>query len=237
MGNTSAPHTGFALLLRRVSYGESDVVVTLFTDILGRVSALARGARASRHRFSGALEPMHTLNVRLAERTSSELMILTESSLAVPRRHLAENLATLEAAGRALGWIRHVTAPHTPEPRVWSLITDLLDHLDLDCSAPQAELYLAQSGLALLGALGWGLELERCVSCGRACASGRSATVDPVRGGLVCRTCGGGPLPVDGPARHRVAKAIVGGETLLQSDASRALLLVEQTLRAHASLP
>jgi DNA repair protein RecO (recombination protein O) len=237
MGHASESQAALALLLRRVSYGESDVVVTLFTDVLGRVSALARGARASRRRFSGTLEPMHTLRVRLAERASSELLILSESSLAIPRRHLTGNLASLEAAGRALGWIRHATAPHSREPRVWGLITNLLDQLDRDCSTRQPEHHLAHSGLALLGALGWGLELDQCVTCGRACSRGRSATIDPVRGGLVCRTCGGGPVRIDGPARHRITEAIGGAETLLQSDTSRALLLVEQTLRAHASLP
>ncbi len=45
-----------ALLLRRVEYGESDLVLTLLTQKVGKVSALARGARKSSKRFGSALE-------------------------------------------------------------------------------------------------------------------------------------------------------------------------------------
>ena len=74
-----------ALLLRRVDYAESDLVLSLFTVELGRISALARGARKSRRRFGGVLEPMHTLEVTLDERPSSELYILRETQRDIPR--------------------------------------------------------------------------------------------------------------------------------------------------------
>ena len=44
------------------------MIVTLFTEELGKIAALARGARKSSRRFAGALEPMHTLRVTLDER-------------------------------------------------------------------------------------------------------------------------------------------------------------------------
>ena len=44
-----------AVLLRQVDTGESDRVVTLLTEELGKVSAIARGARKSRKRFGAAL--------------------------------------------------------------------------------------------------------------------------------------------------------------------------------------
>ncbi|HEV8244483.1 MAG TPA: recombination protein O N-terminal domain-containing protein, partial [Polyangiaceae bacterium] len=50
-----------ALVVRRVEYGDSDLVLGLFTQKLGRISALARGARRSQRRFGGALEIIHTL--------------------------------------------------------------------------------------------------------------------------------------------------------------------------------
>ncbi|HEX5101745.1 MAG TPA: recombination protein O N-terminal domain-containing protein, partial [Polyangiaceae bacterium] len=68
--------TTHALLLKRVEYGEADLVLTLFTERFGRISALARAARKSTRRFGGALEPMHTLEVALEERPKSELFML-----------------------------------------------------------------------------------------------------------------------------------------------------------------
>ena len=54
-------------------YGEADAVITLFTEQLGKVAAMARGARKSKRRFAAALEPMHTVQVTLDERPGAEL--------------------------------------------------------------------------------------------------------------------------------------------------------------------
>ena len=43
-----------AIVLRLVDYRESDRIATLFTEALGRVGAIARGARKSQRRFGGA---------------------------------------------------------------------------------------------------------------------------------------------------------------------------------------
>ena len=48
---------GDSLLLGRSNYRDADLILTLFSQELGRVSALARGARKSTKRFSGSLEP------------------------------------------------------------------------------------------------------------------------------------------------------------------------------------
>ena len=73
-----------ALVLKRVEYGEADLVLTWFTERFGRVSALARAARKSTRRFAGALEPMHTLELALEERPKSELFVLREARIAQP---------------------------------------------------------------------------------------------------------------------------------------------------------
>ncbi|HSM92508.1 MAG TPA: DNA repair protein RecO, partial [Anaeromyxobacteraceae bacterium] len=53
------------IVLRVVDYGESDRIVTLLTRERGKVGAYARGARASRRRFPGLLEPFTLLSAEL----------------------------------------------------------------------------------------------------------------------------------------------------------------------------
>lgn len=221
-------HTTLALLLRRVEHGESDLVLSLFTKDLGKLSALARGARKSRKRFGGALEPFQTLSVHLDEPLAGELFALREASIEKPRLSLTANLDAMDAAGRALGWVRSGAPLRTPEPAVWDAVTMLLDRLDENRVA-SARLALAEHGLRLLSAFGWGLDLQRCVRCGRPCESGRSAMVDPIRGGLVCRQCGGASMKLGGAARARIASI-----ALLPEDVDAALSLVERALAAHA---
>jgi DNA repair protein RecO (recombination protein O) len=230
VSRTRAPRTSHrtrALLLRRVEHGESDLVLSLFTESFGRVSALARSARKSRKRFGGTLEPFHTLAVEADEPASGELFHLRDARIEVPRLALTADLARMDAAGRALGWVRVAAPPRTAEPDVWRAIVTLLDRLDTN-AALDARLVLAEQGLALLAAFGWGLDLERCVRCGKPCEPGQSAMVDAERGGLVCRACGGARIRLRGPVRERLAQGALAPE-----DVDVALDLVERALRAH----
>jgi DNA repair protein RecO (recombination protein O) len=227
-----------ALLLKRVEYGEADLVLTLFTERYGRISALARAARKSSRRFSGALEPMHTLALGLEERPKSELFMLRDAAIAVPRTGLTASLARLETAGRALSWVRRAAPPRTPEPELWQAIEALLDRLSLPDESIEPKRLLAAAGLLILATLGWGLDFERCVRCGKECPAGQVALVDPKHGGLVCRSCGGARLRLDGPTRDRLARTAVSGDPagLESTDTDLALTLVEAVLKAHAGL-
>lgn len=240
-------HTTSALVLRRTPYRDADLVVTLFTESLGQVSALARAARKSQRRFGGSLEPFHTLRVELEELAGAELMTLATAQIEVARTHLYDHLAGMEAAGKFLTWVRHATPAHTPESLVWALARQCLDELDEASRAsapdgpakprPNPTRILAAHGLQLLAATGWRLELERCVQSGARCPDGKSARIDPERGGLVSRSEGGAPFLVSGAVRRRLIDAQEGRSSALdEADGALALELVERCLRAHAGL-
>lgn len=226
-----------ALLLRRVEYGESDLVLTLLTQKLGKVSALARGARKSSKRFGGALEPMHTLAVELDERAGAELFTLLEAKLRVARAGILSSLPAMEAAGKALNWVRRAAPPRTPEQAPYAVLTTLLDRLSAAPAAEACSVALAEAGLSLLSAFGWGIDFERCVRCGRQAQPTQSASVDAARGGLICRSCGGARLRLSAESRQRMARAATGETSLLTpDDAPDALVLVEAALGAHAGI-
>jgi DNA repair protein RecO (recombination protein O) len=226
-----------ALLLRRVEYGEADLVLTLLSPELGKVSALARGARKSSKRFGGALEPMHTLRVELDERTGAELLTLTSAKLLTPRAKMLGSLSAIEAAGKALSWVRRAAPPRTPEAELYALLIRLLDRLEESGGAEAAAVALAEAGLLLLSTLGWGIDFERCVRCGKQAAPQQSASVDAARGGLVCRSCGGARLRVSAETRQRLQRAAAGeSPVLLPADSADALALVEAALGAHAGI-
>ncbi len=224
-----------ALVVRTVEVGESDVVATLVTERYGKLGVIARGARKGSKRLGGALEPVHTVNV-LVDDKGKELSTLKESRIVRLREVVVRDLDALDAAAVALRWARHVFPLRTPEPGGWQVLIDLLDRLDAAASPSAiARTELARAGLALLTAIGWGLELGRCVACGRACPDEKAAFVDPQRGGLVCTRCGGARGVLTPPER-RAALTLASGATdrVDAAGATAVLNLVDLAMAAHA---
>lgn len=223
-----------ALLLGRITYGEADLIVHLFTDTVGKVSALARGARRSQKRFGGSLEPMHTLRVEISETPRGDLHTLKGASLAVPRPRLTEHLGAMTAAGTALSWVKKAAPDHTPDVHLWRGIEEFLDRLSSAEGQSFPDGLLTGFGLRLLDILGWGQNLVSCVSCGRPCPEDRPSWLSPERGGLVCRACGGGPLMVSSKLRSELAFASQDDGMMLSPEASSlARLIVDRALGAH----
>ncbi len=222
-----------ALLVRSVQYGEADLVATFFTETDGKLSAIVRGARRSSKRFGGALEPIHELVIVLEDK-GKELGVLKEARIGRARSGVVSDLVRMETAGRALRWTRHLCPAKTPEPSAWASLRTLLDALDEE-RGPSPLQVLATFGLRLLADVGYGIDLEGCVRCGRPCPSGKPAFVDSTGGGLVCTSCGGARRTLGAEARELGARAQRGLDaTMTDEQANELVAVVEEAMAAHA---
>jgi DNA repair protein RecO (recombination protein O) len=221
-----------ALLVRSVPYGEADIIATFFTRESGKLSAIVRGARRSTKRFAGALEPIHGLVVTLEDK-GKELCVLKEARIQRPRTGIATSLEAMEAAGQALRWVRHLCPARTPEPAAWRSLEDLLEALDAE-GVSESRRHLAIFGLRLLTDMGYALELDRCIRCGRTCPEGRSAFVDAAGGGIVCTSCGGARRTISGELRALAARAQREAVALSWEIAGEIIDVVEEAMAAHA---
>ena len=196
-----------ALVVRLVDRGEADRVVTFLTAGAGLVAVSARGVRKGSKRFGGALEPMHRLVVTL-EHPEREIATLAEARVDAMRLRLTAHLEASLAAGFWLRFARALAHPHGDDDELFR-VTDgalaLLDeeperHGDLTPLVP----------FAMLASVGYALELERCVGCGKPCPEGRPSAVDGRRGGLLCRACGYASVVLSADLRRAVAGAQEG---------------------------
>jgi DNA repair protein RecO (recombination protein O) len=215
-----------ALLVRSVEYRESDLVLTFLTRAEGKVSAIARAARKSRKRFGGTLEPMHTIEITYDDR-GGELATLKDARLVRAREGLTKSLDALDAAGRALRWLRHVCPPKTPEPGAFEAANALLDDLDSGAAPIPA---LVVYGLKLLAEVGYAVDFTACVTCGKPCPSDRPAAFDIAKGGLVCQACGGAPRIIS-PDLRSLARGLREGSI---AEWSELLSIVDEVMKAHA---
>jgi DNA repair protein RecO (recombination protein O) len=175
-----------ALVLRNIAYGDSDAVVHLLVRGHGRVSAFARGARSSRQRFAGAIEPFGRIEALLAEKEG--LWALREAHVVDGHGRLRDDLHRLAHAGYACELAHDLAREGQPADALFALLDDFLGRLE-HSAATSARLRALE--LIALEAAGLAPELGRCARCGGEVPAGRAA-FSPDAGGLLCPACARG---------------------------------------------
>ena len=73
-----------AVLLRRMDYGDFDVIITFFTLKCGKLTLIAKSAKKSTKRFAGILELFSVLEVVAGTSRGKGLAVLQEAVLKQP---------------------------------------------------------------------------------------------------------------------------------------------------------
>ncbi|MBI5545543.1 MAG: DNA repair protein RecO [Deltaproteobacteria bacterium] len=175
-----------ALVLSCVDYGEADRIVALLTDGRGRLSAFARGARKSRRRFAGALEPFTLLKVQLVE-TRAELCRLEGAEVLEGFGGLREDIGRVARASYASELVRELVREREPQEELFDLLLGFLLGLASAGFGPQEMMRFELSALAAGGLMP---RLDACARCGE--EGPRDALFDPEHGGLLCPRCAAG---------------------------------------------
>ncbi|MBN2714945.1 MAG: DNA repair protein RecO [Deltaproteobacteria bacterium] len=190
-----------ALILRSVNYRESDRIFTLYTRELGKISAIAKGARKSSKRFGGALQPFAVFETTLnqSRRGSSHMHVLSDAALICDNAGLGKDLLRLGVAGFLMELIREAAPEHEPSATLFDLAVSALKLLSDDLALSPGNLAIA-AGLRILAQCGLAMSVTHCTACGTAVPAGKSVYFDALRGGVVCTPCGGGPILLDATA-------------------------------------
>jgi len=203
----SSLHTE-ALVLRAVDFGESDRIVHLLTPAVGRLAAIAKGARRSRRRFPGTLDLFNQLAVHAERRRPAALARLEGARLLRTFESIRAGAARF-ALGCYLLELLDRLAPEGGAPRdlarLFAFAQGALDWLDREPPTVRMRVLLE---LRALEALGLRPALLGCVRCTRELRTkeGARSFAGPVpfsiaEGGPVCGRCAieaplGASLPI-----------------------------------------
>jgi len=208
-----------ALVLGTLDYGDADRLVTMLTRERGKLTAFAAGARKSRRRFAGALEPGTLLRARLVGRHGSTVRLdAVEVLQAFP--HIREELSRIARALYALELCRELLRDDEPAPELLGLAVEWLGRLDAGEAGPTSVLAFELQALALAGLMP---RFDACALCGG--PPGEAPRFDVDHGGAVC---GGCAARATGP---RIDPVLLAGLAAIQAGARQPL---PPALRAEA---
>jgi DNA repair protein RecO (recombination protein O) len=175
-----------ALVVRTVEVFETSLVVTLFTRELGKVAALAKGARRLKSPFQGGLDLLGVSDIVLLPKASEALDLLTEAASLERFACLRRDLAALYAGYYIAELLTELTDYHDPHPRLFDAARITLRHLGDAELRPRR---ILRFELACLRELGLMPALDQCAHCGAVVDTRGDIAFGLATGGVLCAAC------------------------------------------------
>jgi len=178
-----------AVLLRRVDFGDYDVIATFFSFDRGKVSAIAKSAKKSAKRFAGVLELFSALEILCSAGRGKGLPVLQEASVVQPFSKIRLDIIKTAYASYWAEMIYHWTEEGEKQKPLYRLLIHVLDALNSDRMQPAALSILFQMRFLTLS--GYSPEIDRCSFCRMDIEkiTDPSYRFDLGRGGIVCSRC------------------------------------------------
>ena len=173
------------IVLYRVSSGETDRILTLFTREYGKLSAIAKSARKSSSRSSGATEMFTESRFLLGVGKSLDVISQVEIKQAFPS--LRDDLERLTRATYYCELLDRFTVERDASDsiRLFDLIIAALSLLTEN--AANMDMLVHAFEMRLLEILGYAPKLNACVMCGEDPSDGPLG-FSPTLGGVLCRS-------------------------------------------------
>ncbi len=209
------------MLLRRIAYGETSLIIHVLTSGYGRLSLMARGARRKNSDFRAMLEPLSLLKLswRAGRTGMGTLTCIEREHLLVPETHM---YAGLDLNAVASGLFKE----GSPDG-----FDDLVFAFQLLKCRPENSGLLAAAWF-LLHKSGWVGDLDQCWSCGKSdhvmCWSGAE---------LHCTDCGCGIPVSQGLLRGILGHLHSPRVSLPEHDLVTWLTMTQEVLRVHGLRP
>lgn len=223
-----ASHKADAILLRSINYGESDRIVTFFTDEYGKVVGIAKGARRSQKRFANALESFSLVRLMFSRRNREGLALIEACEVGCHYPGIRTDLEKTLTATYLVELVDHFTLEGKSQAAVFRILKDYLDVME---GGKTSEGFVRIFELQLLRLLGYEPVMDRCITCGTRLEDMAAILFDPLEGGIRCQACDPGVRAVY-PLMPGTVKLLLLGKTMSVDRLGR--LVFSQTAAAES---
>jgi DNA repair protein RecO (recombination protein O) len=185
--------TSPGILIRRVNYGDTDVILTYLTPDHGKITVIAKSAKKSVKRFSGVLELFAAVELVHGSGRKSGLSVLREVAMREPFDGIRADITRTAYASYWAEIIKEWVEEGHAQPELYHLLHYVLSQLDAGCISVKILSILFQ--LRFLNCVGLAPNLTHCQQCRLELEKipGPAVWFDFPKGGIYCEKCMAGP--------------------------------------------
>lgn len=181
-----------AIILGTLDYGESDRIVTFYSREYGKLSGIAKGARRSKKRFVGNLDPPSHTKLLVFKDDRRDLARIDDGTLIEGFHGIKGDIDRFAEACYMIELLRELTPEGLHIDGLFETTVCFLQFLQ---ASDRPELTLRFFEIKLLTLLGYMPHLSGCVGCDDdddVTANGQGIFFSAESGGLLCNPCGRG---------------------------------------------
>ena len=175
------------LVLKHRDMGESDRLVTVFTKEYGKLVFSVRGARKTKTKLGGHLEPLVYGDYLIIRGRSLDSVI--QGQILVPFKTIKNDLKKMAESIYVADLVDHFLQDADPQPDMLDLTLSILTQQDE--LASNGDLMMRIFEIKLLEETGFSPALQRCADCGIEInpSRGQKYPFSAASGGLLCSEC------------------------------------------------
>jgi DNA repair protein RecO (recombination protein O) len=172
------------VVLRHSDWGEADRLLVIYSRELGKMRAVAKGARKLHSRKAGHLEPFTRVKLLLAR--GRDFWIVTQAESIDAYLSIREDLVRTGYAAYVMELADRFNYEEGENRSMYHLVTDTLERI---ASMPDPFIAVRYYDIRLLDLLGFRPELNNCLRC-QEVIQPQDQFFDAAMGGVLCPRCG-----------------------------------------------
>lgn len=174
-----------AIVIGKRNFRENDRIITFYTRIYGKLTALVKGIRKMENRFGSALELFTYNEILLWEKKKGDLLILTQCQTKESFFKIRSDLKKIASALYLIDLAGELTKEKDKNIDIFNLLFAFLHLLE---NTGKYGTIISSFELRLLYTLGFGPELDKCVHCKNTFAKDIQHFSFSL-GGIICKNC------------------------------------------------
>jgi DNA repair protein RecO (recombination protein O) len=154
-----------AVVLHKIKYGDTSVIVTLFTKDFGKMTAIVKGGRNPKSKMGLIVDAFNHLQIVIYKKDSRDIQLISNADIISYFPNIKNDLETLKYAQAVLELIKNLTVEHETNQKLFNGLIRILSLMDE--SKELAVTSFARFFMFFLSELGYQLQLEKCSRCGK----------------------------------------------------------------------
>lgn len=154
-----------AIVLHKIKYGDTSIIVTLFTKDYGKMSAIVKGGRNPKSKLGLLVDTFNHLQIVFYKKESREVQLISSADIISHFPVLKSNFDSQRYSQAVLELIKNLTAEHESNIKLFNGLVRILSLMDESKELPI--ILLARFFMFFLTELGYQLQLDECSGCGK----------------------------------------------------------------------